>query len=56
MRGYTQLTREQRYQIYAILNTEQTQTQIAGVPGGYPVTISREFLLGPLLNLASSIR
>ena len=42
MRGYTQLTREQRYQIYALLKTTQNQTQIAAVLGVHPATISRE--------------
>lgn len=42
MRGYTQLIREQRYQIQALLNTAQTQTQIAAVIGVHPATISRE--------------
>ena len=42
MRGYTQLTRDQRYQIQALLNTAQNQTQIAAVIGVHPATISRE--------------
>jgi IS30 family transposase len=42
MRGYTQLTREQRYQIQALLNTVQHQAQIAAVIGVHPSTISRE--------------
>lgn len=42
MSGYTQLTREQRYQIYALMKTEQTQTQIATVVGVHKATISRE--------------
>jgi IS30 family transposase len=42
MSGYTQLTRERRYQIQALLNTAQTQTQIAAVIGVHPATISRE--------------
>lgn len=42
MRGYTQLTREQRYQIQALLNTQQNQTQIAAVVGVHKATISRE--------------
>jgi IS30 family transposase len=42
MRGYTQLTREQRYQIQALLNTVQHQAQIAAVLGVHPSTISRE--------------
>ena len=42
MKGYTQLTREQRYQIDALVKTEQPQTQIAAVLGVHPATISRE--------------
>jgi len=42
MRGYTQLTREQRYQIHALLQTGQLQTQIATVLGVHKATISRE--------------
>lgn len=42
MSGYTQLTREQRYQIQALLNSGQTQTQIAGVVGVHKSTMSRE--------------
>jgi transposase, IS30 family len=39
---YTQLTQEQRYQIYALLKTEQSQTKIATVIGVNKSTISRE--------------
>ena len=42
MRNYTQLTKEQRYQISALLKTEQSQTQIAKVIGVNKSTISRE--------------
>ncbi len=42
MRGYTQLTREQRYQIHALLKTGQTHTRIATVVGVHTATISRE--------------
>lgn len=42
MSGYTQLTREQRYQIHALLHTEQNQIQIAIVVGVHKATISRE--------------
>ncbi len=42
MRGYTQLTPEQRYQIQAFLKTQQPQTQLAAVLGVHPSTISRE--------------
>ena len=38
---YTQLTQEQRYQIYALLKTEQSQTKIATVIGVNKSTISR---------------
>lgn len=39
---YTQLTQEQRYQIYALLKTEHSQTEIAAVIGVNKSTISRE--------------
>ena len=42
MNGYTQLTQEQRYQIYALVQTGQTQTTMAGVVGVHKSTISRE--------------
>jgi IS30 family transposase len=42
MRNYTQLTKEQRYQISALLKTGQSQTQIAKVIGVDKSTISRE--------------
>ena len=42
MKGYTQLTREQRYQIQALLKTNQTQSQIAIVVRVHKATISRE--------------
>ena len=42
MSVYTQLTREQRYQIQALLKTDQNQTQIATVVGVHKTTISRE--------------
>ena len=42
MQRYTQLTSEQRYQIYALLKTEHTQTGIAGIVGVHKSTISRE--------------
>lgn len=40
--SYTQLTREQRYQIYALMKAEQNQSQIAIVVGCHKSTISRE--------------
>lgn len=42
MRGYKQLTREQRYQIEALLKTELNQTEIAKVLGVHKSCISRE--------------
>lgn len=42
MRTYTQLTREQRYQIYALLEGEHTQTEIAEIIKVHKSTISRE--------------
>jgi IS30 family transposase len=39
---YTQLTQTQRYQIYALLKMEHSQTQIAGCLGVHKSTISRE--------------
>ncbi|MCD4673863.1 MAG: helix-turn-helix domain-containing protein [Anaerolineaceae bacterium] len=39
---YTQLTQEQRYQIYAYLKMEHSQTEIAAAPGTHRSTISRE--------------
>lgn len=39
---YTQLTQEQRYQIYALLKTEQTQTKVAEVIGVHRSTVCRE--------------
>ena len=40
--SYTQLTQGQRYQIYALLKTEHSQTKIAAVIGVNKSTISRE--------------
>jgi len=42
MRSYTQLTKEQRYQISALLRTGQIQTQIAKIIGVDKSTIRRE--------------
>jgi transposase, IS30 family len=42
MRTYAQLTREQRYQIQALLEGEHTQTEIAEILGVHKSTISRE--------------
>ena len=39
---YTQLTQEQRYQIFALLKMEHSQTKIANVIGVHKSTISRE--------------
>jgi IS30 family transposase len=40
--SYTQLTQEQRYQIYALLKTGHSQTDIAAIIGVNKSTISRE--------------
>jgi IS30 family transposase len=40
--SYTQLTQEQRYQIYALLKTEHSQTEIASEIGVNKSTVSRE--------------
>jgi IS30 family transposase len=40
--NYTQLTREQRYQIYALKKASHTQTQMASIIGCHKSTISRE--------------
>ncbi len=42
MRGYTQLTQEQRYQIEALLKAEHSRTEIAEVLGVHKSTIGRE--------------
>jgi transposase, IS30 family len=42
MRAYQQLTREQRYQIYALLKMGHSQTEIAETVGVHKATISRE--------------
>lgn len=42
MRPYTQLTQEQRYQIYALMNAEINQSEIATIIGVDKSTISRE--------------
>lgn len=42
METYTQLTSEQRYQIYALLKEEHSQSEIARVIGVHKSTISRE--------------
>lgn len=42
MRSYAQLTREQRYQIEALLKAGQSQTEIAALVGVHKSTISRE--------------
>jgi IS30 family transposase len=39
---YTQLTQEQRYQIYALLKMEHKDTEIAEAIGVHPSTIGRE--------------
>ena len=40
--NYTQLTREQRYQIYALIKGTHNQSQIAAIIGCHKSTISRE--------------
>jgi IS30 family transposase len=40
--SYTQLTREQRYQIYALKKASHNQTQMAAIIGVHKSTISRE--------------
>ena len=40
--SYTQLTREQRYQIYALIKAAHNQSQIAAIIGCHKSTISRE--------------
>lgn len=40
--SYTQLTQEQRYQIYALLKIGHNGTEIASVLGSHKSTISRE--------------
>lgn len=42
MRGYTQLTQEQRYQIHALMKAEVNQNEIAVIVGVHKSTISRE--------------
>jgi len=42
MRVYTQLTQEQRYQIYALMKAGHSQTEIAEIVGVHKSTISRE--------------
>jgi IS30 family transposase len=42
MRSYTQLTREQRYQIYALKKVNHSQSSIAKLLGVHKSTISRE--------------
>ncbi len=43
MRTYTQLTREQRYQLSALLKMGHSQTEIAEVIGMHKSNIRREF-------------
>ncbi len=42
MTGYTQLTREQRYQIYALQKAAHNRTEIAAIIGVHKSTVSRE--------------
>src|SRR5829696_3005977 len=40
--SYTQLTREQRYQIYALKKADHSQTEMASIIGCHKSTIGRE--------------
>jgi IS30 family transposase len=40
--NYKQLTREQRYQIYALMKAGHSQTQMASIIGVHKTTIGRE--------------
>jgi IS30 family transposase len=40
--SYTQLTREQRYQIHALMKAGHNQSEIATIIGSHKSTISRE--------------
>ena len=42
MRVYTQLTQEQRYQIYALMKADHSQAEIAEIVGVHKSTVSRE--------------
>ena len=42
MRVYTQLTQEQRYQIYALMKAKLNQSEIAAIVGVHKSTVSRE--------------
>lgn len=42
MRSYTQLTQEQRYQIYALMKADHSQIEIAEIVGVHKSTVSRE--------------
>lgn len=42
MQHYTQLTSEQRYQIYALLKKEHSQSEISQIVGVHKSTIRRE--------------
>ena len=42
MKTYSQLTQEQRYQIYALKKTGHSQSEIAAVIGVHKSTVSRE--------------
>ncbi|NOQ50779.1 MAG: IS30 family transposase [Desulfuromonadaceae bacterium] len=44
MKHYTQLTREERYQIYALKTAGQSKTQIAKILGRHKSTIGREMV------------
>ncbi len=42
MTGYQQLTREQRYQLYALKKAAHNRTEIAAIIGVHKSTVSRE--------------
>jgi len=50
MRGYTQLTREQRYQIYVLWKNGFNQSEIALEVGVHKSTISREMKRNALIT------
>lgn len=50
MKGYTQLTREQRYQIYVLWKNGFNQSEIAEEVGVHKSTISREMKRNALIN------
>jgi hypothetical protein len=45
MQHYSQLTSEKRYQIYALLKMNHTQTDIVGIVGVHRSTIGERFVV-----------